>query len=211
MYLIIRYNMIDFECPFVDFGYDKTFKTLNPDTCSPKSSCFSPPLNSMKDGVPMFNKSAESESEIEYLNTVIRDLRSQINVLQHEAQKRDLNDFECQKQLISCQRVILECKEKEIKSLKITQNSCELRTFLCDSGSQAEKFTVQPIATSTPWSQTPLLRMSEINEPRVKFNLTNSDQILETITHVSETQSELEGLRELRHNSPASCDVISDS
>lgn len=121
--------MIDFECPLVDFGYDKTFKTLNPDTCSPKSSCFSPPLNSMKDGVPMFNKSAESESEIEYLNTVIRDLRSQINVLQHEAQKRDLNDFECQKQLISCQRVILECKEKEIKSLKITQNSCELRTF----------------------------------------------------------------------------------
>lgn len=53
--------------------------------------------------------------------------------------------------------------------------------------------------------------MSEINEPRVKFNLTNSDQILETITHVSVTQSELEGLRELRHNSPASCDVIPDS
>lgn len=84
-------------------------------------------------------------------------------------------------------------------SLEKTQNSHELRTFLCDSGSQTE-LPVQPIATSTPWSQTPVLRMSETNEPRVKLNLTNSDQTFET-THVSETQSELESLRELRHNS----------
>lgn len=112
--------------------------------------------------------------------------------------------FECQKQ-----RVILECKEKEIKSLEKTQNSNELRTFLCDSGSQTE-LPVQAIATSTPCSQTPVLRMSETNEPRVKFNLTNSDQTFET-THVSETQSELESLRELRHNSPTTYEVISDS
>lgn len=52
--------------------------------------------------------------------------------------------------------------------------------------------------------------MSETNEPRVKFNLTNSDQTFET-THVSETQSELESLRELRHNSPTTYKVISDS
>lgn len=141
-------------------------------------------LNSMKDKVPRFNKSAESESEIEYQNTAIRDLRSQINVLQYEAQKRDMDYFECKKQLISCQRVILKCKEKEIKSLEKTQNSHELRTFLCDSGSQTE-LPVQPIATSTPWSQIPILRISESNEPRVKFSLTNSDQT----THVSTTQA----------------------
>lgn len=82
-----RYKIIDFESPTVDSGYDKTFKTLNPETCSPKSSCFSAPLNSMKDRVPRFNKSVESESEIEYLNTVIRDLWSQINVLQHESHR----------------------------------------------------------------------------------------------------------------------------
>lgn len=52
--------------------------------------------------------------------------------------------------------------------------------------------------------------MSETNEPRVKFNLTNSDQTFET-THVSETQSELESLRELRHNSPTTYKVISGS
>lgn len=52
--------------------------------------------------------------------------------------------------------------------------------------------------------------MSETNEPRVKFIFTNSNQIFET-THVSETQSELEGLLELRHNSPTSCEVIPDS
>lgn len=55
-----------------------------------------------------------------------------------------------------------------------------------------------------------LLRISETNEPRVKFNLTNSDQTFET-THVSETQSELESLRELRHKSPTTYEVISDS
>lgn len=99
--------------------------------------------------------------------------------------------------------------KKEVKSLEKTQNSHELRTFLCDSGSQTE-IPVQPIATCTPWSQTPVLRMTETNEPRVKFNLTNSDQTFET-SHVSETQSELESLRELRHNSPTTYEVISDS
>lgn len=83
--------------PSVDSGYEKT---LNPETCSPKSSWFSPSLNSMKDSVPRFNKSTESESNIEYLNTIIRDLRSLISVLQHEAQNRDRDHFECQKQLI---------------------------------------------------------------------------------------------------------------
>lgn len=52
--------------------------------------------------------------------------------------------------------------------------------------------------------------MSETNKPRVKFNLTNSDQTFET-THASETQRELESLRELRHNSPTTFEVISDS
>lgn len=52
--------------------------------------------------------------------------------------------------------------------------------------------------------------MSETNELRVKFNLTNLDQTFET-THVSETQSELESLRELRHNSPTTYEVISES
>lgn len=68
-----RYKIFDFESPLVDSGYDKTFKTLNPEKCSPKYSCFSLNLNSMEDRLPRFNKSAESESEIEYLNTVIRD------------------------------------------------------------------------------------------------------------------------------------------
>lgn len=66
----------------------------------------------MEDRLPRFNKTTESKSEIEYLNTVIRDRRSQINILQHDAHKRDKDYFECQIQHISCQRVILECKKR---------------------------------------------------------------------------------------------------
>lgn len=110
----------------------------------------------MKDSVPRFNKSTESESNIECLNTIIRDLRSLVKVLQHE-------------------------------------------------------LPVQPIAISTPWSQTSLLRMSETNEPRVKFNFINSDKNFFETTHVSETQYELEGLLEIRRHSPTTCEGILNS
>lgn len=72
--------------------------------------------------------------------------------------------------------------------------------ILGSSGSQTE-LPVQPIATSTPWSQTTILRMSETNEPLVKSNLTNSDHIFET-TCFSNTKQVRGFMTQIRNTTP---------